>query len=329
MAESKLDFIRRHWLPASLMLALALLPLAATALGQGYYITFASRVLVIAIAAVGLNLALGYGGMVSFGHALYVGLGAYVVAVLSEAGVQSGPLQLLVALATGGLLAVVLGVVALRTSGIAFIMITLAFSQMFLYVVISLKRYGGDDGMALAARSDLFGLSMEGPMSFYYLVLAFLAVVLTGVAFISRSSFGWILRGSKLNARRMAALGYPVLRYKLTAYVISAMVCIVAGFLLANLSRFASPSYMQWSLSGELIVMVVLGGAATVFGPLYGAIVLLVLEELLANAALPLPMGANSLIRSHFMGLIGVFIVLMAMSTRHGLSGLMTRKEGT
>lgn len=311
------------------MLALALLPWAATALGQGYYITFASRVLVIAIAAVGLNLALGYGGMVSFGHALYVGLGAYVVAVLSEAGVQSGPLQLLVALAAGGLLAVVLGVVALRTSGIAFIMITLAFSQMFLYVVISLKRYGGDDGMALAARSDLFGLSMEGPMSFYYLVLAFLAVVLTGVAYISRSSFGWILRGSKLNARRMAALGYPVLRYKLTAYVISAMVCIVAGFLLANLSRFASPSYMQWSLSGELIVMVVLGGAATVFGPLYGAILLLVLEELLANAALPLPMGTNSLIRSHFMGLIGVFIVLMAMSTRHGLSGLMTRKEGT
>jgi branched-chain amino acid transport system permease protein len=328
MAESKLNFIRKHWLPASLILVLALLPLAANALGQGYYITFASRVLVIAIAAAGLNLALGYGGMVSFGHALYVGLGAYVVAVMSEAGVQSGPLQLVVALAAGGMLAVVLGVVALRTSGIAFIMITLAFSQMFLYVVISLKRYGGDDGMALASRSDLFGLSVEGPMPFYYLILAFLAVVLTGVALISRSSFGWILRGSKLNARRMVALGYPVLRYKLTAYVISAMVCIVAGFLLANLSRFASPSYMQWSLSGELIVMVVLGGAATVFGPLYGAIVLLVLEELLANAVLPLPMGANSFIRSHFMGLIGIFIVLMAMGTRHGISGLMSRKEG-
>lgn len=179
MAESKLNFIRRHWLPASLIIVLALLPLAANALGQGYYITFASRVLVIAIAAVGLNLALGYGGMVSFGHALYVGLGAYVVAVMAEAGVQSGPLQLVVALAAGGMLAVVLGVVALRTSGIAFIMITLAFSQMFLYVVISLKRYGGDDGMALASRSDLFGLSVEGPMPFYYLILAFLAVVLT------------------------------------------------------------------------------------------------------------------------------------------------------
>lgn len=329
MAESKLELLRRHWLPGLLVLALVLLPLAATALGQGYYITFASRVLVIAIAAAGLNVALGYGGMVSFGHALYVGLGAYVVAVLSEAGIQSAPLQLAVALAVGGLLAALLGLVALRTSGIAFIMITLAFSQMFHYIVISLKRYGGDDGMALAARSNLFGLSIQGAVSFYYLVLVLLVLVLVFVALMSRSSFGWILRGSKLNTRRMTALGYPVLRYKLTAYVISALICIVAGFLLANLTRFASPSYLQWSLSGELIVMVVLGGTATVFGPLYGAIVLLVLEELLANAALPLPMGADAFIRSHFMGLIGIFIVLMAMGARHGFSGLLSRRGVT
>ncbi len=326
MADSIPNLLRRHWLPALVVFGLALLPLAANALGQGYYITFASRVLVLAIAAVGLNVALGYGGMVSFGHALYVGLGAYVVAVMSDAGVQSGPLQLAVALAGGGCIAAVLGVVALRTSGIAFIMITLAFSQMFHYVVISLKRYGGDDGMTLAARSNLFGISLEGPVPFYYLVLALLAMVLVFVALMSRSSFGWILRGSKLNTRRMTALGYPVLRYKLTAYVISALICIVAGFLLANLSRFASPSYLQWSLSGELIVMVVLGGAATVFGPLYGAIALLVLEELIANAALPLPMGADAFVRTHFMGLIGIFIVLMAMGTKHGLSGLLARK---
>ncbi len=326
MAESKLDFLRRHWLPVTVLAALALLPLAAIAMEQSYYITFVSRVLVIAIAAAGLNVALGYGGMVSFGHALYVGLGAYVVGVLSEAGIQSGPLQLAVALAGGGVLAALLGLVALRTSGIAFIMITLAFSQMFHYVVISLKRYGGDDGMTLAARSNFFGMSVEGPVAFYYLILFSLVLVLVLVALMSRSSFGWILRGSKLNTRRMTALGYPVIRYKLTAYVISAMICIVAGFLLVNLSRFASPSYLQWSLSGELIVMVVLGGTATVFGPLYGAIVLLVLEELLANMAIPLPMGADAFIRSHFMALIGIFIVLIGMNARHGLSGLMAHR---
>ncbi|MAK56234.1 MAG: branched-chain amino acid ABC transporter permease [Pusillimonas sp.] len=327
MVNLKLQYMRTRWLPLFLMVVLAVLPLITTLIGQDYYITFASRVLVICIAAVGLNLVLGYGGMVSFGHALYVGIGAYAVAVLSDFGILSGPLQLTLALLVGGLISFFLGLIALRTSGIAFIMITLAFSQMFYYIVISLKNYGGNDGMVLASRSDLFGLSLESSTSFYYFVFIFLALSLWFTYMIARSSFGWILRGSKLNARRMTALGYPVLRYRVVAYVISALICIVAGFLLANLTRFASPSYLQWSLSGELIVIVMLGGAATVFGPLYGAITLLVLEELLANAALPfLPATFNDFVGSHFMGFIGLFIVLMAMGTREGLSGLIVRK---
>ncbi len=327
MAEKMTTRLRLHWLPVLLLGTLALLPLVAGWLGQGYYVTFATRVLVLAIAAVGLNVALGYGGMVSFGHALYVGLGAYVVAALSQAGVQSGLAHLGVALAAGGVLAVLLGLVCLRTSGIAFIMITLAFSQMFYYVVVSLKQYGGDDGMALPARSTLFGASLESPVAFYYVVLVLLSLVLLFVALMARSRFGWVVRGSKLNARRMAALGYPVLRYRLAAYVLSALICVLAGVLLANLARFASPSYLQWSLSGELIVMVVLGGMGTVLGPVFGAIVLLLLEELLANAHVPLPFGVDAMVRSHFMGLIGIFIVLMAMGTRHGLAGFANRKE--
>lgn len=309
-----------------LLVALALLPWIAQALGESYYVTFFSRVLVLALAAVGLNIALGYGGMVSFGHSLYVGVGAYAVAILADAGVASGWLQLTAALAAGGALALVIGLVCLRTGGVAFIMITLAFAQMFYYIVISLKRYGGDDGIALAARSTWFGASMEDSTVFYYLVLAVLMTVLWAVARMSRSRFGWVVRGCKSNERRMAALGFPVLRYKLAAYVLSAQVCVLAGFLLANLARFASPSYMQWSLSGELIVMVVLGGIGTVFGPVLGAIGLLVLEEVLANVALPLPMGADAFVRTHWMLLIGLFIVLMGLGARRGLLGLFERK---
>ncbi|MGH8436623.1 MAG: branched-chain amino acid ABC transporter permease [Pseudomonas sp.] len=326
MDKNPYNLIRRHWVPVLLFGVLAILPLIAIAMGQGYYITFATRVLVLATAAVGLNVALGYGGMVSFGHALYVGLGAYVVAAMSDAGVQSGVAHLAVALAAGALLAFVLGLVCLRTSGIAFIMITLAFSQMFFYVVVSLKRYGGDDGMALRARSTLFGASLDSPVAFYYLVFVLLSLVLLFVATTARSRFGWVVRGSKLNARRMAALGYPVLRYRLAAYVLSASICVLAGVLLANLARFASPSYLQWSLSGELIVMVVLGGMGTVLGPVFGATVLLVLEELLANAHVPMPFGADAMVRAHFMGVIGIFIVLMAMGTRHGLAGFVKPK---
>lgn len=301
---------------------LAALPVVAVQLGQAYYITFASRVLILAIAAVGLNIALGYGGMVSFGHALYVGFGAYAVAVLSEAGIGSGVAQLVIALAAGSVLAALIGLVCLRASGIGFIMITLAFSQMFYYVVVSLKRYGGDDGMPLTARSTFFGQSVESPAAFYYLVFSVLAVLLAFVGLMAHSRFGWVIRGTKLNPRRMAALGFPVLPYRLAAYVISALICIVAGFLLANMARFASPSYLQWSLSGELIVMVVLGGLGTVLGPVVGAGILLVVEELLANFAMGLPGGADTAVRAHFMVLIGLFIVAVALWARRGIAGL-------
>lgn len=289
--------------------------------------TFATRMLVLAIAAVGLNLALGFGGMVSFGHALYVGLGAYSVLMLPEMGIQSGLTQLGAALVVGAGLAALIGLVCLRTAGMAFIMITLAFAQMFYYVVVSLKRYGGDDGMRLDQRSTFLGTAIEDATGFYYLVFGALMLILCFVSLMANARFGWALRGCRLNARRMAALGYPVLRYRLAAYVLSAMICILAGFLLANLTRFVSPSYLQWSLSGELLVMVVLGGMGTVFGPVWGAVFIVVLEELLINFPVPLPGGAETLVRSHFMGLIGIFIALVSLGTRHGLVGILSRSR--
>jgi branched-chain amino acid transport system permease protein len=206
-------------------------------------------------------------------------------------------------------------------------MITLAFAQMFYYVVVGLKQYGGDDGMSLASRSTLGALDLENNNVFYYFCLVIVSLVIWCVYRMSKSRFGSVIRGCKLNERRMVAIGFGTLRYKLLAYVISAEVCVVAGFLLANLAKFSSPSYLHWSMSGELIVMVVLGGIGTVLGPLLGAISLLFLEEVLANFVLPLPFGFGSFIQSHWMLLIGLFIVIIGLRVQHGLAGFINRRN--
>jgi branched-chain amino acid transport system permease protein len=311
----------------AVLIALALLPLVATLLGQAFYITLFSRIMIFAIAAVGLNVALGYGGMVSFGHALYIGIGAYAAAMLSFHGVDSGLLQLLIALGVGGLCAVLIGWVCLRTGGVAFIMITLAFAQMLYFVVISLKKYGGDDGLALSRRAVVPGLDMENSMVFYYTVFVFLVLAVLMVARLIHSHFGWVVQGCKSNERRMSALGFPVLHYKLATYVLSALICVVAGYLLANLARFASPSYLHWAISGELIVMVVLGGIGTLIGPVIGAVGLLSLEEILSHVGLPLPSPFGDIVKSHPMAFIGLFIVVMALASRTGLHGLIRSRK--
>ena len=192
--------------------------------------------------------------------------------------------QLAAGLAVGALVAVVIGVVCLRTSGMAFIMITLAFAQMFYFLAISLKTYGGDDGLTIAARSDFGIFALTGNVALYYVAFALLFVVSFGCHRLVHSRFGMVLRGCRSNERRMAALGFPTLRYKLTAYVISALVCVLAGMLLANLTKFASPSYMAWQTSGDLIVMIVLGGMGTLVGPVVGAVALLIFEEVPGRA---------------------------------------------
>jgi branched-chain amino acid transport system permease protein len=294
-----------------LLCLLGLVPVYAYALEQPFYITLFARILIFAIAALGLNLILGYGAMVSFGHALYIGIGAYAVGILSFHGVTSGWAHLLAGLAVGAVAAAIVGWVCLRTSGMAFIMITLAFAQMFYFLAVSLKLYGGDDGLTIAARSDFGWVNLANNTVFYYAIFAVLVVVLLALRRIVDSRFGMVLRGCKSNERRMAALGFPTVRYKLAAYVISALVCVVAGMMLANLTRFASPSFMQWQASGDLIVMIVLGGMGTLIGPIAGAAGLLLLEEVLAGWT------------EHWMVILGPLIVLIVIVSNRGIFGLL------
>lgn len=304
------------WVAAVLLCLLGLVPVCAQAFGQPYYITLFARILIFAIAALGLNLILGYGAMVSFGHALYIGIGAYAVGILSFHGVTSGWLHLLAGLAAGAAVASIVGWVCLRTTGMAFIMITLAFAQMFYFLAVSLKLYGGDDGLTIAARSDFGWVNLANNTVFYYAIFAVLVLLLLVFRRMVDSRFGMVLRGCKSNERRMAALGFPTERYKLAAYVISALVCVIAGMMLANLTKFASPSCMQWQASGDLIVMVVLGGMGTLIGPVAGATGLLLLEELLAGWT------------QHWMVILGPLIVLIVIVSNRGFMGVLAAFGG-
>jgi len=312
---------------ALVLLAQAAVPFVAHALGQGYYVTFFSRVLILALAAIGLNLILGFGGLVSMGHALYVGVGVYAVGILSSGwGISNGWLHVGAALMVTAAMAIPLGLICLRTSGMAFIMITLAFGQMAYYVAVTLRAYGGDDGKAIPVRSDFGVLSLADGNVLYAVIYLLLLLTLYAMHCLVRSPFGVVLRGIKLNERRMAALGYPALRYKLVAYLISALVCALAGVLLANLTLYMSPSYVQWQVSGELLMMIVLGGMGSVIGPLYGALALLGLEEALVSVHWPLPWGLDSLVSAHPMAVVGIFIVLVAILLKAGLHGLLSRR---
>jgi len=239
----------------ALLGALALTPVAAALANQPFYVTFVTRILIFALAAVSLNLVLGFGGLVSFGHAMYMGVGAYAVGMLTHHGIGNGFAHLAVALVAGAVLALAVGSICLRTSGMAFIMITLAFAQMLFFLAVSLKDYGGDDGLPVASRSHFGLFSLTNPTVLYYACFALLLAALGLFHRLIHARFGMVLRGCKSNERRMAALGFPCFRYKLAAYVISALGCVVAGVLLANLTRFVAPSYMAWTVSGELIVM--------------------------------------------------------------------------
>lgn len=293
------------------LLALGMaVPIYAAATGDAYLVTLASRILIYALAAAGLNLALGFGGMVSFGHAMYLGLGAYAVLLLGAGGVTNGWLQLAILAVVVCAVAAVVGAISLRTRGIAFIMITLAFAQLFYFLFVSLKAYGGDEGMSIPQPSG-FGPFTGNRTALYCAVLVALAAAVYGSHRLAGSRFGLVLRATRINERRVRALGTAPLPYRLAAYVLSALLCALAGFFLANLTGFVSPAYLAWTVSGELIVMVVLGGAGTVVGPVVGAVGLLVLEE-----------GLKAL-TEHWMAILGPLIVLMVVLLRNGLWGLL------
>jgi branched-chain amino acid transport system permease protein len=317
----------RLWFAAAFLGLLAFLPLIAALAGQPYYLTVFSRIMVLGLAAVGLNLILGFGGLVSFGHALYVGLGAYSVGILSFHGVSSGVAHLGTALGAGTLAAVLVGLVCLRTSGMAFIMITLAFAQMFYFLAVSLRQYGGDDGMSIDSRSQFGPVTLEDATVLYYVIFGLLAAALYVFHRVVHSRFGMVLRGCRANERRMIALGFPTLRYKLAAYVVSALVCVLAGVLLANLTQYASPAYMQWIISGELIVMILFGGMSTLLGPVVGAAAIVLIEDVLTAFRPGLPWGIDAVVSAHWMAVLGALIIVVVLALKQGLYGWLATRE--
>ena len=294
------------------LVALTLVPVVATLAGEPFYLTLFARIVVFAIAALSLDLILGFGGLVSFGHAAYLGVGAYAVGVLSFHGVTSGLAHLLAAIAASAVTAAAIGAVSLRTAGVYFIMITLAFAQMLYFLGVSLTSYGGDDGMTLASRSQLGGLvDLKNGVVFYYLALGVLALFLYLGHRLVNSRFGMVIRGIRSNEPRMRAIGFPTFRYKLAAFVIAGTMCGVAGGLLANLTEFVTPAFMHWTRSGEILVMVILGGMGTLIGPVIGAAVLLALEEVLASYT------------QHWMVILGPILVFIVLFAKGGILGLL------
>ena len=308
--------MKRSAIWAVVLAAAALLPFAAALTGHGYYVGFATRIAIFAIAALSLDLLLGYGGLVSLGHAAFLGIGAYSVGIWTSHGVTAAPVHWLTAVAAGGLFALVTGAVALRTAGVAFIMITLAFAQMLFFLAVSLKAYGGDDGLTLWDAGRLGPLDLSDDRTLYWVALAWLALFLLLGRRLVASRFGLVLRGARSNERRMRALGFEVDRHRLVAYVLSGCAASIAGTLLAYETDFVSPAYMSWQRSGELVVMVILGGLGTLHGAIAGAAALLMLEAGLAG------------LTQHWMLPLGLILLGMALLSRRGLLGLVEALRG-
>ena len=314
---------QRTWILVALLLLLAAVPPAAAMMHQPFYLDLLRREMIFAIAAVSLNLILGYGGMVSFGHAAYLGIGGYAVGILAHHGIHSGWLQWGLAIGASALVALAIGAISVRTSGIYFIMITLAFTQMLYYLGISIAEYGGDDGMRLKVRSQFSGLvDLNDPASFYYVVLAILALFLYLSRRLMNSRFGLVLQAARSNEPRTRAIGFSPYPYRLAAFVISGAMCGLAGALLVNHAAYLTPEFMNWTRSGELMFMVILGGIATTSGPLLGAAVLLLLEDVLQGwSVLP------TWVHDHWQLYLGIILVLVVLFAKRGLAGLLPGKN--
>ena len=305
----------RTGLPAFVMVVglgfLALLPLLAEWVDNIFLIDLFMRLMILSIAAVGLNLILGYGGMVSFGHAAYLVIGAYAVGIPAYYDIYDGFLQFAIAILASAAVALVTGAIALRTKGVYFIMITMAFAQMVYFTFVSIEEYGADDGLTINMRSEFAGLlDIEDNFTLYYFVLASLVAVLALVYRIVHSRFGMVISGAKGNERRMQAVGFPTYRYRLACYVISGAICGYAGALLGNFTNFITPEMGDWVHSGELIFMVVLGGAGSLFGPVLGTAVFILLEEYLSR------------LTQYWHFPFGAMLILVVIFTRGGINGM-------
>ena len=283
---------------------------------------YSASSVIFAIAAISLNLILGYGGLVSFGHAAYLGIGGYAVGILAFYGFTNGWLQWGTAIVASALLAAAIGAVSIRTSGIYFIMITLAFTQMLYYLGISLEAFGGDDGMRLRARSEFPLLDLNEPVQFYYTVLGLMVLSILLVHRIVNSRFGVVLRAAKSNEARALAIGFSPYPYRLAAFVIAGAMGGLAGALLVNHTNYLTPVFMHWTRSGEIMFMVILGGMATSAGPVLGAFAYLLVEDML-SAWLPV-----AFVRQHWQLFLGPLLVLSVLFFRRGLAGIMRREDG-
>jgi len=298
------------------LLVLLLVPVVAALADQPFYLDLFRRIMIFAIAAVSLDLILGFGGMVSFGHAAYLGIGAYAVAIPAFYGITSGLVQWTLALVLSGLIALAIGVVSLRTSGVSFIMITLAFAQMLYYLGISINAWGADDGMRLARRSQFGVVNLANGYVFYYVVLGLLVALLGLGHRLVNARFGVVIRAAKSNEPRMRAIGFSTFRYKLAAFAIAGAVGGLAGALLTNQTEYLTPSYMHWTRSGEIMVMVILGGMGTLYGPVLGAFAFLLLEDVLSAWTV------------HWQIVLGPLLVLVVLYARRGLYGLLPGRDG-
>ena len=309
-----------------LAVVLLCMPLAAQATGNIFYITLATRIAILGLAALGLNLALGVGGLVSFGHAAFFGIGGYVAGVLSShafsgedlllglPGTQSMPVIWLVAALLSGLFALVIGMISLRTGGVYFIMITLAFAQMVFYFAVSWPSYGGADGLSILVRNQFPGINTMKPLSFFLICYGLLMAATALFAIVRASRFGSALEVVRQNETRAAAVGIAPYPIKLAAFALSGMITGIAGALYADLNRFVSPSMLSWHMSGELIVLIILGGTGRLFGPLAGAALYVLIEHNL---------GQVTERWQFFLGLILLATVLFA---RGGVLGLLAGK---
>jgi branched-chain amino acid transport system permease protein len=307
----------RNALPVVIFVVFAIVPLFAAFNAETYMLGLVTRVMIFAIAALALDLLVGYGALVSFGHAAFIGLGAYAIGILASHGINDALISLPAALALSALFAFLTGIVCLRTRGVYFIMITLAFGQMAYFTASSLAPYGGDDGLTIRMRSTFAGLPIfANDRALYYICLACLLGAYLLCRSLVASRFGRVYRGARENALRMGTIGYEVYRFQLAAYVIAGALGGLSGFLLGNATDFVSPAYMSWQRSGELLIMVIFGGMGTLNGAIIGAAAFLLTEEWLSG------------VTEHWKIIFGPLLVLVAVFARGGLIGVAQKLRG-
>lgn len=304
----------RHAPALWIFAVLVVVPVAARFGPESFLLSLLTRTLIFAIAALSLDLILGYGALVSFGHAAFLGIGSYAVGILAAHGINELLVQMLVAVIAAVIFAAATSAVSLRATGVYYIMSTLAFGQMLYFFAVSLSAYGGDDGLTLAARSRLFGTDvLANDRVFYYVALVLLAGFYVLARRIIGSRFGRVLSGIRENPLRMRAVGFEPFHYQMTACALAGAMCSIAGVLLANHSEFVSPAYMTWQRSGELLAMVILGGMGTLWGAIVGAIAFLLLEEVLSG------------LTEHWKLILGPILIVVALGGRGGLAGAFKR----